>query len=263
MAGPTGQGRRHRRGDGRRLPGVQARLPLADEPHLHARSRRTSTSSRSWLVDQRTAEDTGIVFTIFNWFRDLSRQPRRLAERLLPLDDVAWYDRCRDARRVALRRADALRRSCSDHSRRIALLGLWEASMETLALMIASVGARAAHRRSDRHRRGPIGSVPEGDQPVPRRDADRAGVRVPDAGRAALLDRLRRGGRLDHRLRDSARRSDHGARDSRRRDEHRRGLGVDGRDAPSDALEGAAARSRAGCCCSASTRRSSSRSRWS
>ena len=106
--------------------------------------------------------------------------------------------------------------------------------------MIASVGLALADRRAARHRRRALRSVPARDQPRARRDADRPGVRVPDAGRAPLLDRLRRGRRLDDHLRDPARGPDHRARDPRRGDEHGRGLRVDGRDAPADAPEGAA-----------------------
>jgi len=91
-----------------------------------------------WLVDQRTAEDTGIVFTIFNWFRVF-------------LDDVVgwlndfflwmtWLGTTVAGTLVAWRfggkkAAAILLGSFASY----ALLGLWEASMETLALMIASV----------------------------------------------------------------------------------------------------------------------------
>ena len=94
---------------------------------------------QAWLIEQRTAEDTGLVFTIFNWFRVF-------------LDDlVGWLDRfilwltwvgtavtgTLVVWRFGGRRAAAIVLGAFAS---FALLGLWEASMETLALMIASVG---------------------------------------------------------------------------------------------------------------------------
>ena len=104
----------------------------------------TSLSARldefqSWLIEQRTAENTGLVFTVFNWFRVF-------------LDDlVAWLDRfilwltwvgtvvtgTLVVWRFGGRRAAAIVLGAFVS---FAVLGLWEASMETLALMIASVG---------------------------------------------------------------------------------------------------------------------------
>ena len=98
----------------------------------------------------------------------------------------------------------------------------------------------APRRHPDRDRRGPLGPVPRGDLARARRDADRAGVRLPDAGGDPVLDRPGGRGRLDDGLRDPAGRADHGARHPRRRDEHRRGRRLDGRDAAPDAVEGAA-----------------------
>ena len=50
---------------------------------------------------------------------------------------------------------------------------------------------------------GPLGSIPPRAQPVPGRGTDHPRLRVPDAGRALLLDRLCRGGRCDDDLRHS------------------------------------------------------------
>ncbi|MGZ8805298.1 MAG: ABC transporter permease, partial [Microbacterium sp.] len=94
---------------------------------------------QAWLIAQRTAEDTGFVFTVFNWFR-------------IFLDNlVAWLDQfilwltwvgatvagTLVVWRFGGRRAAAI---VLAGFASFALLGLWEASMETLALMIASVG---------------------------------------------------------------------------------------------------------------------------
>ena len=91
-----------------------------------------------WLVDQRTAEDTGIVFTLFNWFRIfLDNVVGWLNEFLLWMTWVgttvagtlvAWRFGGKKAAAIVLG-------SFASY----ALFGLWEASMETLALMIASV----------------------------------------------------------------------------------------------------------------------------
>jgi glycine betaine/proline transport system permease protein len=94
---------------------------------------------QAWLIAQRTAEDTGLVFSIFNWFR-------------IFLDNlVGWLDQfilwltwvgtavagTLVVWRFGGRRAAAIVLGAFAS---FALLGLWEASMETLALMIASVG---------------------------------------------------------------------------------------------------------------------------
>ena len=120
------------------------------------------------------------------------------------------------ADRAPLRRPAARRLACSPRSSRFALFGLWEESIQTLALMLAAVvlsllvgiplGILAG--RSER--------FAARDHAGARRDADRARLRVPDAGRDPLLGRPRRGGDHDDDLRDPARRPDHGARHPRR-----------------------------------------------
>ena len=113
--------------------------------------------------------------------------------------------------------------------------------MQTLALMLAAVALSLligmpigilAGRSRPRAPRDHAGA---------RRDADRARVRVPDAGRDPVLRRPGRGGDLHDDLRGPAGRADHGARHPRRQAEHRRGVAGDGRDAAADALQGAAA----------------------
>jgi glycine betaine/proline transport system permease protein len=93
---------------------------------------------QAWLIDQRSAEDTGIVFTIFNWFREfLDYTVAKLNEFILWLTWigttvagtlVVWRFGGRRAAAIVLAGFASF-----------ALLGLWEASMETLALMIVSV----------------------------------------------------------------------------------------------------------------------------
>ncbi|MEO5634938.1 ABC transporter permease subunit [Gaiella sp.] len=104
----------------------------------------TSLSARldefqTWLIDQRTAEDTGLFFTIFNWFR-------------LFLDNlVGWLNQfilwmtwvgTTVAGTLVVWRFGGRRAAVIIFGAfaSFALLGLWQASMETLALMIASVG---------------------------------------------------------------------------------------------------------------------------
>jgi len=91
-----------------------------------------------WLIDQRTAEDTGIVFTLFNWFRIfLDNLVGWLNQFILWL---TWVGTTVAGTLVVWRfggkRAAAIVLGAFAS---FALLGLWEASMETLALMIASV----------------------------------------------------------------------------------------------------------------------------
>lgn len=108
----------------------------------------TSLSARldefqAWLIAQRTAEDTGLVFTVFNWFRVfLDNVVTWLNQFILWLTWVGttvagtlvvWRFGGRRAAVIVLGAFASF-----------ALLGLWQASMETLALMIASVGLALA-----------------------------------------------------------------------------------------------------------------------
>ena len=94
---------------------------------------------QTWLIAQRTAEDTGIVFTIFNWFRiSLDNLVAWFNQFLLWL---TWIGTMVAATLVAwrfggLRAAGVVLAGFAS----FALMGLWEASMETLALMLVSVG---------------------------------------------------------------------------------------------------------------------------
>jgi len=128
---------------------------------------------QAWLIAQRTAEDTGLVFTIFNGFRVF------LDNLVLWLDQfilwLTWVGATLAGTLVGWRfggrRAAAI---VFGAFASFALLGLWEASMETLALMIASVGLALvigvpigiAAGRSDRFQRA-ISPVLDAMQIVP------------------------------------------------------------------------------------------------
>ena len=94
---------------------------------------------QTWLIDQRTAENTGLFFTVFNWFRlFLDNLVGWLNQFILWL---TWVGTTVAGTLVVWRfggkRAAAIMFGAFAS---FALLGLWQASMETLALMIASVG---------------------------------------------------------------------------------------------------------------------------
>ena len=217
---------------------------------------------QSWLLDQRSAEPQSPFFKVFDGFATfIDNLVAWFTSAILWL---SWLGAAAVGTLAVLRfggvRAAAIVASAFAS---FALLGLWEASMETLALMLARSRPVAPRRDPARDRRRAVRPVPGADLTRARRDADRPRVRLPDARRDPVLDRPRGRRRLDDGLRGATCGAHNRARDSRRRDEHRRGGGLDGRDAPADALEGAASRLRDACSCSASTRRSSSRSRWS
>ena len=94
---------------------------------------------QGWLIERRTADDTGVVFTVFNGFRVF------LDNLVLWLDQfilwLTWVGATIAGTLVVWRfggrRAAAIVLGAFVS---FGLLGLWEASMETLALMIASVG---------------------------------------------------------------------------------------------------------------------------
>ena len=94
---------------------------------------------QAWLIAQRTAEDTGLVFSIFNWFRVfLDNLVGWLFQFILWLTWIgATVAGTLVVWRFGGRRAAAL---VFGAFASFALLGLWEPSMETLALMIAAVG---------------------------------------------------------------------------------------------------------------------------
>ena len=94
---------------------------------------------QGWLIEQRTADDTGIVFTVFNGFRVF------LDNLVLWLDQfILWltWVGATIAGTLLVWRFGGRRAATIVLGAFVSfgLLGLWEASMETLALMIASVG---------------------------------------------------------------------------------------------------------------------------
>ena len=121
-----------------------------------------------------------------------------------------------------------------------ALMGLWEPSIQTLALMFAAVSFSLGGRRPGRHLGRPQRPRAPDDHARARRDADHPGLRVSDAGRDPVLGRAGRGGDLHDDLRDPARGPHHRARHPRRHRGHRGGRERAGRDAGADALQGAA-----------------------
>ena len=98
----------------------------------------------------------------------------------------------------------------------------------------------ALHRRADRHLGRPQRARAPHDHARARRDADRARVRLPDAGRDPLLGRPGRRGHLHDDLRHPAGRAHHGARHPGRDGGHGRGVEGARRDADADALQGPA-----------------------
>ena len=128
---------------------------------------------QGWLIERRTADDTGVVFTVFNGFRVF------LDNLVLWLDQfilwLTWVGATIAGTLVVWRfggrRAAAIVLGAFVS---FGLLGLWEASMETLALMIASVGLALvigvpigiAAGRSDRFQRA-ISPVLDAMQIVP------------------------------------------------------------------------------------------------
>ena len=124
-----------------------------------------------------------------------------------------------------------------------ALMGLWEESIQTLALMSAAVLLSLGDRRCRIGVfAGPQRALLPRDHAGARRDADRARLRLPDADRDPLLGRPGGGGDLHDDLRDPARRAHHRARHPRRHARTRsRPRSAFGATQRADALQGAAA----------------------
>ena len=160
----------------------RASYPWPASARVELRSTRSSTASRTGSSDQRTpstrTSSSGLQrvrarssTTSSRWLTDAAR-----------VADLGRRDRRR--RRCVVLRFGGVRAAvivlASFAS--FALFGLWEASMETLALMLAAVGLSLLIGI-------PLGvlagrtTASSGDHPGPRRDADRALVRVPHAGR--------------------------------------------------------------------------------
>jgi glycine betaine/proline transport system permease protein len=94
---------------------------------------------QTWLLDQRNAEDPSFVFAIFDGFANFVDDLVGWFDRLILW--LTWVGTTAAATLIALRfggwRAAAW---IGGAFASFALLGLWEASMQTLALMLAAVG---------------------------------------------------------------------------------------------------------------------------
>ena len=216
---------------------------------------------QDWLLEQRTAENPNLIFAIFDGFRALAEwMVTALNDALLWL---TWPGVIAASTLIVLRfggwRA-ALIVFASFVS--FALMGLWEESIQTLALMSAAVLLSLAigvpiglfAGRNDR--------ILRAHHPGARRHADRARLRLPDAGGDPLLGRPGGGRDLHDDLRDPAGRAHHRARHPRRHARIGRGLAGAGRHAARRRCSRCSCRWPASRSCSRSTRRSCSRSRW-
>ena len=195
---------------------------------------------QDWLLDERTAADPNIVFAIFDGFRVLADW---LVTALTDaLEWLTWVGTLAGSA-LLVWRFGGLRPALIVVAAWVsfALMGLWEESVQTLALMLAAVALSlvigipigiVAGRSPGFHRTADA---------VPRRRADHPRVRVPDAGRDPVLGRPGRRRDLHDDLRGPAGRPDHRARDPQRHARHRRGRERVRRDALADAVEGAAA----------------------
>ena len=218
---------------------------------------------QDWLLEQRTAENPNLIFAIFDGFRALAEwMVTALNDSLLWLTWLGMIA-ASDADRAALRRlargADRVRlvRVVRAHG----ALGGEHPDARADVRRGAALARRSAcpigifAGRNDRFHRG--------DHPGARRDADRARLRLPDAGRDPVLGRPGGGRDLHDDLRGPAGRAHHGARHPRRHARLRRGLAArSGATSAQTLVQGAAAAGPHASCCSRSTRRSCSRSRW-
>ena len=221
---------------------LKARVSVAETGSPGTRCRPTSNDFQTWLVDQRNAESPSIVIRAFNGFANF-------------LDDlVTWFTNVPGL--ADLDRRHRRRRARLAPLRRRARAAIWAlaafaafAAQRALAREHADAGAHARRGRASRSSSGCRSAsaaglsdrFQRGHHPRARRDADHAGVRLPDADRDPLLGRAGRRGDHDDDLRDPAGDPDHRARDPRRAREHRRGGRGDGLDAAAGALQGAAA----------------------
>ena len=195
---------------------------------------------QAWLIGQRNAADPNPLFAIFDGFRVFADNLVTWLNDLLVW--MTWFGTAAAGTILVLRyggwRAGLVVLAAFAS---FALMGLWEESMQTLALMLAAVALSLLVGIPIGILAGRSGPRAAWDHTRARRDADRAGVRVPDAGRDPVLRRPGRRGDRDDDLRRSRRGADHVARHPRRRGEHGRGRAVDGRDAAADPVQGAAA----------------------
>ena len=170
---------------------------------------------QNWLSAERNVANPSFFFTIFNGFATfLDNLVSWLTSFFLKL---TWVGTTVLGVVVVLRfgsRRAALGVLAAFLS--FALMGLWLESVQTFALMFSAVALSLLDRDAARRARGPLRPVPARDHAGARRDADRARVRLPDAGRDPVLGRAGRSGRDDDDLRDPARDPDHVARNPRR-----------------------------------------------
>ena len=180
---------------------MYARLPRLEDSST--RGRTTSSGTRcpahlddfqTWLLDRarrgatsRSSSRSSTASAIF------ARQPRRTGSTGCSIW-LTWVGTtvAGVAARLALRRAARRGLGARRRSPRSPCSGLWDESMETLALMLAAVGLSLLVGIPLGHRRRPLRPLQPRDHAGARRDADRPRVRVPDAGRDPLLDRARR-----------------------------------------------------------------------
>ena len=193
----------------------------------------------NWIVDNQGSSwiYVYVLNPISNFLNWLVTQ---LTDLLNGMTWVGVSARCSSASACA-GAAGARRWSCSRRSSRSACMGLWTESMQTLALMVASVSVALAIGHPARDLGRPQRRLQQGDHAGARRDADHPGVRVPDARRDPVLGRQPGRGDRDRDLRDAAGGAHHGARHPRRARELGRGRRLAGRDADAGAGQGAAA----------------------
>ena len=220
--------------------GWKSQLPWPACARPGTRSPATSTTSRPGSANNRNVAAPERLLHDLQRRRDLPRRPRLVADVVLLQAHLGRDGGARHRSSCCASAAGARRSACSPRSRRFALLGLWEESVQTFALMFAAVALSLADRDAARRGRRPLRPLPARDHAGARRDADRPRVRLPDADRDPVLGRAGRGRRDDDDLRDPAGDPDHGARDPRRADEHGRGRRGARLDAAAGAAEGAA-----------------------
>ena len=116
---------------------------------LERSSRSKLDDLQGWLLDERTAEDRNLIFALFDGFR-------ALADWLVTAltDALEWLTWVGTAAFGVLLvwRFGGWRAGLTVLAAFVsfALMGLWEQSVQTLALMLAAVILSLAHRRADR-----------------------------------------------------------------------------------------------------------------
>ncbi len=172
--------------------------------------------------------------------RDVPRRPCQLVHECARVDDVGRSHGCRRSDLLAFRR-----RACCDlGAGRVRRVRRKRALAREHADPCPDARRRRALSRYRHAARGPrraFRRLPASHYPCAGRDADRAGIRVPDADRDPVLGRSGRSGDHHDDLRDPASDPDNSARHPRRSREHDRGCGSDGLDLAAGARQGAVA----------------------